>query len=453
MELPHRDIQFTTTADDVGIAYWEIGSGIPIILFHSWGISHAELEWTVPSIASFYLALSEQYRVIKFDPRGQGLSDKGFLERGVSDSGAQLGLSTEEVGLDISAVAEACGVERFVLMAVGSQGPAAIDFAAQQPDALIALILCDTVAKVESSYLGAAIRTLAAMSEIEADAGAPVSVTMFDQAAPGDELEHWVALERANRPVGRRLTPSVLAMAEWDASSLLGAVTAPTLILSSRNPAIDFLTEARQLAAGIPNAQLRIVDGTYAPYVADRSVVLDAIGSLLGAEPGGDDDAADDSGFRTVVFTDVVGSTELVERVGDEEGRSALRAVERLAVEAAAEHGGRVVKHLGDGSLITFGSNANALAFGVALQRQMESERLQIRVGMAAGEPIQEEGDIHGAVVSQASRVADRATAGEIMVADSVRQLALGKGYIFEPAGEVTLKGFNQPTIVWKVTT
>ena len=166
VSFPHRDIQFTRTSDDVGIAYWEIGSGIPIILVHNWSISHAELEWTVPSIASFYVAVSERYRLIRFDPRGFGMSERGFFERGVSETGAQLGLSTEEAGLDIAAVAEACGVERFVLMAVGSQGPAVIEFAARHPEMLIGLILADTMAKVEGSWLDAAIRTLAAMSEV-----------------------------------------------------------------------------------------------------------------------------------------------------------------------------------------------------------------------------------------------------------------------------------------------
>ena len=452
--IPHGDIQFTTTADGVGIAYWEIGSGLPVVVTHNWSFSHAELEWTVPSIASFYIALSERYRVIRFDPRGFGLSDKGFRERGVSTSGAQLGLSTEEAGLDIAAVAEACGVGGFVLMAIGSQGPVAIEFAARHPEMMIGLILCDTTAKVEGSWLDAAIRSQAAVTAIEAEGGTRTPVSFLEHLVPRDELRDWDALERSSRPVGESLTASVLAMREWDASPLLGTVETPTLILVSRNPDVDFRVEARKLAAGIPNSQMRIVDGTFAPYVADRSVVLDAMANLLGTETetqtDGDKGVSD---FKTVVFTDVVGSTEFVERVGDENGRSAMRDVERLVTETAAKNRGMVVKHLGDGSLISFSSNSNALAFAVALQHQIGSGPLQIRVGMAAGEPIQEDNDIHGAVVSQASRVTDLGTAGEVMVADSVRQLALGKGYTFEPVGEVSLKGFNQPTKVWKVST
>jgi len=451
VDTPHHDIQFTTTEDGVGIAYWEIGSGIPLIVTHNWSLSHAELEWKVPSIASFLVALSARYRVIRFDSRGQGLSDRGFFERGVSASGAQLGLSTEELGLDISAVAEACGLERFALMAVMTPGPVAIHFAARHPDKLIGLILCDSLAKVESSWLDMTSRTQRALLEIETDAGASMPMTVFATLAPPDELAEWAVLERANNAESEILASSTIAMQEWDVTSLLGAVKAPTLILTSRNPSLDFLGESRKLAAGIPNSQLRIVDGTFAPYVADRTMVLEAIDNLLGGEADADD-SGDVSGFRTIVFTDVVGSTEFVKQVGDEEGRAVVRELERQVASAAADHGGRVVKNLGDGSLVSFGSNASAISFGLAVQDKSQDGPLRLRVGMAAGEPIHEDGDVHGTVVAQASRIGDLGDAGEIIVSDSVRQLAAGKGFTFEPKGEVLLKGFDEPERVWKVT-
>ena len=448
----HRDIQFTTTEDGVGIAYWEIGSGLPLIVTHNRSLSHAELEWTVPSIASFLVALSERYRVIRFDPRAQGLSDRGLYERGVSSSGAQLGLSTEECCLDISAVGEACGLERFALMAVMSQGPVAISFAARHPEKLVGLILCDSLAKVESSFLDMALRIQATMYEAETDTGASMPITVFETLVPPDELAAWGALNQANRAErDEAYASSIIAVREWDVTPLLGAVKAPTLILASRNPDIDFLGESRKLAAGIANSQLRMVDGTFAPYVADRTVVLDAIDNLLDgeAEP---DDSANGSGFRTIVFTDIVESTEFIRRVGDEEGRAAVRELERQVASAAADHGGRVVKNLGDGSLVSFGSNSSAISFGLAVQDKSQDEPLRLRVGMAAGEPIQEDGDVHGTVVAQASRIADLGEAGEIIVSDAVRQLALGKGFSFETRGEVLLKGFDEHTTVWTVT-
>jgi class 3 adenylate cyclase len=178
--------------------------------------------------------------------------------------------------------------------------------------------------------------------------------------------------------------------------------------------------------------------------------VLEAIADLL----DGDADAnqpEDVAGFRTIVFTDVVGSTAFVDWVGDEQGRSAMREIEQLVIDTADAHEGDVIKHLGDGSLISFRSNSSALAFGLALQALVEPEPLDIRIGMAAGEPIREGGDIHGAVVAQASRVADIGGPGEIIVADSVRQIAIGKGFNFKPRGEFPLKGFEEHTTVWEV--
>jgi class 3 adenylate cyclase len=102
--------------------------------------------------------------------------------------------------------------------------------------------------------------------------------------------------------------------------------------------------------------------------------------------------------------------------------------------------------------LVAFSSTSDALAFALTLLEAMAESPLELRIGMAAGEPIREGGDLHGAVVHQASRVADQAGAGEIIVADTVRQLALGKGFAFEPAGEHTLKGFDEPVRLWRVT-
>ena len=158
------------------------------------------------------------------------------------------------------------------------------------------------------------------------------------------------------------------------------------------------------------------------------------------------------AGFRTVVFTDIVESTEYMLRVGDEQGRTAIRELEQQIATLASGHDGRVVKNLGDGSLISFGSNSSAITFALEVQDKCSDGPLQLRVGMAAGELIQEDGDIHGTVVAQASRIGDLGDAGEVIVSDSVRQLAAGKGFTFEPRGEVLLKGFDEPERVWTVT-
>ena len=183
--------------------------------------------------------------------------------------------------------------------------------------------------------------------------------------------------------------------------------------------------DAHHLAAGIAGSQLQVVDGTLVPYWADRAATLQAIDALL--KPETLTDQSTGSSFRTVVFTDIVESTDYIRRVGDEAGRAAVRELEQQVASLAADHEGLVVKNLGDGSLVSFTSNSSTIAFALDVQDKCNDGPLRLRVGMAAGEPIQEDGDIHGTVVAQASRIGDLGDAGEVIVSDSVRQLALGK--------------------------
>ena len=430
------------------IAYWEIGEGKPVIILNQYTLSNVEKEWVVPSIASFYIQMAERYRVIRFDPRGAGLS--GVPPGGwgaFTESGAQKGMSIDELGLDCVAVASALGIEEYALMANGVFGPVGIAFAAKHPDAVTELILCDAMADVASSYLAPMLRTQATMNEVERETGEPLPFNAWERLVPHEELEQF--LELVYDKTGH-LMMGTQAQQEWSAEKLLGDVVAPTLVFSSRNPISTTLPDARLLTAGITNSHLHVVDGMYTPYFSDQEAILEAIDDLLKPDKPTAEPVAE--GFRTVVFTDIVESTAYLQRVGDEAGRTAVRDLETLVASLATDHGGRVIKNLGDGSLVSFGSNSSAITFALDLQDACSDGPLQLRVGMAAGEPIQEDGDIHGTVVAQASRIGDLGDAGEVVVSDSVRQLAAGKGFTFEPAGEVTLKGFDEPERVWKVT-
>jgi len=444
---PHRNIRFTTTEDGVAISFWEIGEGKPVIILNNFGLSHAELEWTVPSLADFYVEMARRYRVVRYDPRGFGLSgDPPGGWGAVSFSGVHLGMSTHGMGLDISAVVAALGIDAFALMGNSVQGPVAIEYAAKHPK-VTELILCESMATVATSYLAPILHTQTAISEIETKTGSEV-LTVWERLAPPDEVAQLVNLVRASASRTDQAAPSQM---EWDAEDFLAEISIPTLIISTRSDIADTLPDARHLAAGIADSQLQvIVEGNGAPYFSDRSDVLEGIDALLNptewtVDPGR-------AGFRSVVFTDIIESTEFVTRVGDEEGRAAIRDLEQGVAALATDHGGRVVKNLGDGSLVSFGSNSSAIVFALELQGRCEDGELQLRIGMAAGEPIQEDGDIHGTVVIQASRISDLGNAGDVIVADSVRQLAAGKGFDFEPFGEVSLKGFDEPERVWKVT-
>ena len=157
----------------------------------------------------------------------------------------------------------------------------------------------------------------------------------------------------------------------------------------------------------------------------------------------------------TILFTDIVGHTEMMSRLGDERGRKVLREHERITREVLKAHGGTEVKTMGDGFMASFGSVTKAVECAVALQRafaERESdEPLHVRVGLNAGEPIEEEGDLFGATVILASRIAARAEGGEILVADTVRGLCSGKGFLFADRGEFVAKGFEEAVRVYEV--
>jgi adenylate cyclase len=160
--------------------------------------------------------------------------------------------------------------------------------------------------------------------------------------------------------------------------------------------------------------------------------------------------------FRTIVFTDLEGHTEMMQRLGDERGRDVLRAYERITRDALRVYGGTELKALGDGFMASFPSATRALQFAAALQRAVGAhaeaggEPLRVRVGVNAGEPIAEGDDLFGTAVILAARVAAEATGGQVIVADVVRQLVAGKGLIFAERGVPVLAGFTEPARIWE---
>ncbi len=189
MDYPSRNIRFTTTEDGVDIAFWEIGEGKPVVILNSFGLSHAEFEWEVPSIASFYSAMAERYRVIRFDPRGWGLSgDPPGGWGSATESGAQQGMSTREMGLDVEAVAAALELDSFALLAVSLLGPVAIAYAAIHPE-VSELILCDAMSSNATGWLGPTLRTQIGLSKLEKEAGESV-FSPWERVGPHDEAEY-----------------------------------------------------------------------------------------------------------------------------------------------------------------------------------------------------------------------------------------------------------------------
>jgi class 3 adenylate cyclase len=193
--------------------------------------------------------------------------------------------------------------------------------------------------------------------------------------------------------------------------------------------------------------------------------VAQAIDEFLGGcqpAPSGAERATPEAGaFRTILFTDIEGSTAMTQRLGDAQAREVMREHEQITREVLKAHGGAEVKTMGDGFMASFGSVTKAVECAIALQRAFAEWNanvgahgrapLQIRIGLNAGEPIEEEGDLFGATVIMASRIAAKAEGGEILVADTVRGLCSGKGFLFADRGEFVAKGFEEPVRLYEV--
>jgi class 3 adenylate cyclase len=260
------------------------------------------------------------------------------------------------------------------------------------------------------------------------------------------------------------------AIDDIDVASLLEAVCMPTLVvldtsLPGRPPSGmgDWGVPANKIAAAIPDARL-VTTGELGVVVSE---FVRAGSQATAAGP-----AKAPGGLQTILFTDVEGSTEFTDRMGDAAARDVLREHERITREALKAHGGSEVKTMGDGFMASFGSATKALECAVAIQKAFDAPEtavgaqglaplrsetpIRVRIGLNAGEPIAEDdpggrGDLFGTAVIVAARIAARAKGGEILVSDVVRQLVAGKGFLFNDRGDHALKGFEDPVRVFEV--
>ncbi|KPK45908.1 MAG: hypothetical protein AMJ77_06655 [Dehalococcoidia bacterium SM23_28_2] len=273
------------------------------------------------------------------------------------------------------------------------------------------------------------------------------------------ELQAWFS-----ESLRRCLSPEVAAKciefyATVDVRPLLPRVEAPTLVIHRRGNRDAPISAAMAVAALVPEARFVALDGDIDhPFLGDTSYV-ETLTQFLD-EGRGRAPAAEPStpgAFRTVLFTDVEGSTALTQRLGDAKAREVLRTHERIVREALKSHGGSEVKTLGDGFMASFSSATRALECAIAMQRaftehnETAEEPIRVRIGLNAGEPIAEEEDLHGTAVNMAARVAAKAEGEEILASDVVRQLVAGKGFLFADRGDVALRGFEDLVRLYEV--
>jgi len=436
-------IQYTKTADGVNIAFWTLGEGMPLVCMPNIPWSHIQVEWQWPGYRRWYERLAEKRKLIRYDGRGCGLSD-----REVAD------YSLDAYMLDLEAVVQRLGLDRFVLVAPMNAGPLAIVYAARHPERVLRSVLwCGT------DFRQPRFRAFRALREGDWD----LYMETLAHAGAG-----WSAGEEARRTAAfmrecaapEAVVAAMAALWQADVTPFLSQINSPTLVLHRREVASVEMAAAKAYASGIPGARLVLLEGdSVLPWVGDMEAALQAIDDFLGeGEEAAAKAAPPEAGaFRTVLFTDVEGSTALTQRLGDAKARAVLREHERIVREALRAHGGAEVKALGDGFMASFSSATGALECAIAMQRafaahnEAAEEPIRVRIGLNAGEPIAEAEDLFGTAVNLAARIAAKAEGGEILASDVVRQLVAGKGFLFADRGEVALRGFEEPMRLYEV--
>jgi class 3 adenylate cyclase/pimeloyl-ACP methyl ester carboxylesterase len=425
----------------VDLAYQVIGDGPLDFVFVPGWVWNVELCWELAEIARFFERLASFTRLIVFDKRGVGLSDR---VGGVA--------TLEERADDILAVLAAVGSERAAIGGWFDGAAMAAHFAATHPERVSALVLGSFSARLRGGDVPVgfdpdAFDTFAAM--IEHDWGSARLLEITAPSVVGDErvLGFWRRFERASASPN-----AAAALFRWnraiDLVDVLPLVTAPTLVLQRDG---TFMTNegVRDLAARIPGARYVELPGRDVyPFLGDMDAVVDEIEEFLTGSLG---PAPATRTLATVLFTDIVGSTERANELGDRHWRDLLDAHNRAIRSVIQRHGGHEVDTAGDGFFVTFDGPERAVHAALAAVDVVREIGLHIRAGLHTGEVIRSGEDVSGVAVHIGARVAALAAADEVLVTRTVKDLALGSTLEFEDSGEHELKGVPEPWQLFRV--
>jgi class 3 adenylate cyclase len=420
---------------DVHIAYQVVGDGPIDLVVVAGFVTHLEDLWEDPRFAGFLQRLASFSRLILFDKRGTGMSDR------VPDAA----LPTLEQRMDdVRAVMDAAGSERAALLGWSEGGPMSVLFAATYPQRTVALILYGSYARrlwaQDYPWGPTAEERQRYYEALETRWGSTELVKYFAPTIARDEHQSRrfaSEMRRAASP-GAALALARMA-AEIDIRDVLPTVNVPTLVLHRTGDPSCPVEGGRYLAERIPGARLTELPGDdHPPGVGDTDSVVFGIEEFL---TGSHQVVEPDRVLATVLFTDIVGSTERAAAIGDQQWRALLGEHHTTVRRELGRFRGREIHTAGDGFLATFDGPARAARCAVAITRAVRPLGLEVRAGVHTGEVEVMDDDIGGIAVHIGARVAAVASPGEVLVSSTVRDLVAGSGLDFEDRGAHSLKG------------
>jgi pimeloyl-ACP methyl ester carboxylesterase len=377
--------------------------------------------------------LSAFARVIVFDKRGSGLSDP--VDRAAT---------IEERNDDIRAVMDAVGSERADLFGWSEGANMAGVFAASFPERVSALVLFGAYARATPAQgypwgIPSEIREISERESEEETWGIGLSLGLLAPSRLEDEamVRWWSRFERQSMSPAMALAVIRLNM-DMDIRDVLPSIRVPTLVIHCSADVLP-VEGARWVAEQIPDAQFVELPGDeHWPWITEPDASVDEVEQFL---TGVRHEHEPDRMLTTVMFTDIVGSTELAAALGDRRWRDLLQQHDRLVRRELERHRGREVKTIGDGVLATFDGPARGIGCARAICEQAHTLGMEVRAGLHSGEVDLQDGDVGGIAVHIGARVADMAGSGEVLVSGTVKDLVVGSGWKFKDSGTHSLKG------------
>ena len=425
------DTRYAKSAD-VNIAYQVVGDGPLDLVLVPGFISHLELDWQGPGYAHMLERLSSFARLIRFDKRGTGLSDR---PGGLPDLETRMD--------DVRAVMDAVGSERAALMGYSEGGPLSMLFAATYPDRTASLVLYGTYAKrrdPDDDYPWCATweERQAYADVVEREWGSEADLGTMAPNAGAAEVEWWRARARAAASPGAAKA-LILTNSNIDVRGILSAIHVPTLVLHRTGDRDSRPEEGRYIAERIAGARfVELAGNDHSPWIEADQILDEVEEFLTGVRRGPEARRV----LATVLFTDIVGSTSRAVELGDRRWRSLLEQHHAAVRRELGRFRGNEVDTAGDGFLTTFDGPARAVRCAQAIRSALRPLGIEITAGVHAGEvEVDPEGAIAGVAVHIGARVAGEAQPGEVLASSTVKDLVAGSGLEFEDRGVHELKG------------
>jgi class 3 adenylate cyclase len=431
MEKPRTHF---TSAGDVAIAYQVVGDGPVDLIYASGWLHNIDVVWEHAGYNRFLSRLAENCRLILFDKRGTGMSDR--------DVGAP---TLEERTDDIRAVMEATGSKKTALFGVSEGANMATMFAAMYPELVSSLTLvgCYSCKKWKPDWPHGQRRAdfekmVKQLEENWGDFGEFVTDRMPSVANDQTEIDFHNRLFVQSGSPSTALKITRLNY-ELDIRPILPSVQAPALVLHARGDRVVSTEDAEFLARNLPKGRLKLLErDDHLPWIGNVDEITNEIVAFALAAT---DEQLSDRILATILMTDIEGSTEAAVAMGDARWREIIEAHDTAAARAIARHGGTLVKTMGDGLLATFGGPSRAVACAKTLQSEAEALGLVVRAGLHTGECERRGQDISGIAVNVAARILDATPGGACHVSATVRDLTAGSGLQFSSAGSHRFKG------------